>query len=191
MSRSTSTLLSCSLLTALALGGCVSDGGPTAASNSFARADGSTVAFESVDGPPPQVFDRLVGALDSEAKLRGIAVVSRDGTSTYRVRSYLSAQVRGKRTTIAWTWDVYDANQQRALRLTGEEASARSGPDAWTAADDTVIRRIAQAGLTGINGLLNGQIAPTSVPPIRSNGPAIAENTADASVPASASFSSR
>lgn len=183
-------LASYPLLAALALGGCVSDGGPNSASNAFASAGTSTVAFESVDGPPPQVFDRLVGALDSEAKLRGIPVVSREGASTYRVRSYLSAQVRGKRTTIAWTWDVYDASQQRALRLTGEEAATRSGSDAWAAADDIVIRRIAQAGLTGLSGLMSGQIAPNSVPPARGTGPALADG-ADPSVPVSASFSPR
>lgn len=182
----------CPLFAALTLGGCASNGGPPAASNAFASAGTSTVAFESVDGPPPQVFDRLVSALDSEAKLRGIPVMSREGGSTYRVRSYLSAQIRGKRTTIAWTWDVYDANQQRALRLTGEEAATRSGPDAWAAADDTVIRRIAQAGLTGLNGLLSGQIAPGATPlPARANGPAIADNSADAPVPVAASFSPR
>ena len=88
----------------------------------MASAGGSTVAFDSIDGPPPQVFDRMVSMLDSEAKLRNIPVVSREGGAAYRVRSYLSAQVRGSRTNIAWVWDVYDRNQQRALRLSGEEA---------------------------------------------------------------------
>ena len=60
-----------------ALGGCAS-GGPAA--NAFASAGGgATVTFESIDGPPPQVFDRMVNLLDSESKLRNLAVVSRDG----------------------------------------------------------------------------------------------------------------
>ena len=119
MLRVTFTSLALSMVAASLVSGCVSNGGSPAANQAFARADAATVAFDSVDGPPPQVFERLVGALDSEAKLRGIAVVSRDGASTYRVRSYLSAHLQGKRTTIAWVWDVYDANQQRALRLSG------------------------------------------------------------------------
>ena len=54
---------------------------------------GSTVAFELIDGPPPQVFDRMVSVLDSESKLRNLSIVSREGGASYRVRSYLSAQV--------------------------------------------------------------------------------------------------
>ncbi|WP_420133902.1 hypothetical protein [Rhodopseudomonas sp.] len=162
------------------LAGCVTEGGPGA--GPMASAGGSTIAFDSIDGPPPQVFDRMVSVLDSEAKLRRVAVVSRDGSAAYRVRSYLSAQVRGNRTNIAWVWDVYDRNQQRALRLSGEEPASRSGGrDAWGQADDTVLRRIAQAGLTGVSGLVNGTLpaepateAPAVPSAPSSSGPAIA-----------------
>ena len=116
-----------------------------------------TVAFESIDGPPPQVFDRMVGVLDSESKLRNLPIVSREGAASYRVRSYLAAQVSRGRTTIAWVWDVYDRDQQRALRLTGEEPAGKAGRDAWAAADDLVLRKIAQAGITGLSGMINGR----------------------------------
>ena len=106
------------------------------------------MAFESIDGPPPQVFDRMVSVLDSESKLRNLSIVSREGGASYRVRSYLSAQVVRGKTVIAWVWDVYDNNQQRALRLSGEEAAGKAGRDAWAAADDLVLRKIAQAGLS-------------------------------------------
>jgi hypothetical protein len=135
---------------------------------------GATVAFESIDGPPPQVFDRMVGVLDSESKLRSLSVVSREGTAAYRVRSYLSAQVVRGKTVIAWVWDVYDANQQRALRLSGEEpTSAKAGRDAWAAADDLVLRKIAQAGFSGLSNMINGTPdAPGTAPGLR--GPAVA-----------------
>ncbi len=135
------------LAIACALGGCAGGG---AASGSFAMATGSsaTVAFESIDGPPPQIFDRMVDVLDSESKLRNLSIVSREGTASYRVRSYLAAQVNRGRTTIAWVWDVYDRDQQRALRLAGEEPAGKAGRDPWIAADDLVLRKIAQAGLT-------------------------------------------
>ena len=94
------------------------------------------MAFESIDGPPPQVFDRMVSVLDSESKLRNLSIVSREGGASYRVRSYLSAQVVRGKTVIAWVWDVYDNNQQRALRLSGEEPAGKAGRDAWAAADD-------------------------------------------------------
>ena len=165
---------------ASALGGCA--GGGATGSGSYAMAPsaggGTTVAFESVDGPPPQVFDRLVSVLDSESKLRNLSIVSREGGASYRVRSYLSAQVVRGKTVIAWVWDVYDANQQRALRLSGEEpTSGKGGRDAtrdpWAAADDLVLRKIAQAGFSGLSNMINGTPdAPSSVPGLR--GPAVA-----------------
>ena len=96
------------------------------------RVQEASVAFESIDGPPPQVFDRMVNVLDSESKLRDLSIVSREGPASYRVRSYLAAQVSRGRTTIAWVWDVYDSNQQRALRLCGEEPAGKAGRDAWS-----------------------------------------------------------
>jgi hypothetical protein len=166
--------MAAALLAACALGGCASTG---AGSGSFAMASGggSTVAFESIDGPPPQVFDRMVGVLDSESKLRNLSIVSREGSASYRVRSYLSAQVVRGKTMIAWVWDVYDANQQRALRLSGEEPAGKAGRDAWAAADDMVLRKIAQAGLSGLSSMING--APADAPPAPAparRGPAVA-----------------
>jgi hypothetical protein len=149
---------------AAALGGCASGG---AVNGSFAMAgggSGTTVAFESIDGPPPQVFDRMVGVLDSESKLRNLSVVSREGSASYRVRSYLAAQISRGQTTIAWVWDVYDRNQQRALRLSGEEPAGKAGRDAWAAADDLVLRRIAQAGFSGLTAMMNGT-PPADEPP--------------------------
>ena len=149
------TIAAVLLTIACGLGGCA--GG--AASNSFAMANnpgGPTIAFESVDGPPPQVFERMVGVLDSESKLRSLSIVSREGTAAYRVRGYLAAEVNQGRTTIAWVWDVYDQNQQRALRLSGEELAGKSGRDAWASVDDLVLRKIAQAGLSGLAGMING-----------------------------------
>ena len=154
-----------------ALGGCASGG---AAGNAFASAGGgATVAFESIDGPPPAVFDRMVSVLDSESKLRNLSIVSREGGASYRVRSYLSAQVVRGRTMIAWVWDVYDNNQQRALRLSGAEPAGKAGRDAWAAADDLVLRKIAQAGLSGLSSMVNG--TPDGLQPAPGlRGPAVA-----------------
>ena len=160
------------------LGGCVSnsDGGPMNAQASMSSAGGATVAFESIDGPPPQVFERMVNVLDSEAKLRSLAVVSRKDSAAFRVRSYLSAQVRGSNTSIAWVWDVYDRDQNRAFRLSGEEATGKGGRDAWGSADDLTLRRIAQAGLTGLSGMINGTSPAESAPEpaVAPRGPAMA-----------------
>jgi hypothetical protein len=174
------------LAMACGLGGCAnvaSNGVP------FAQAGtGATVTFESIDGPPPQVFDRMVSVLNSESKLRNLSIVSREDQAAYHVRSYLAAQVSRGRTTIAWVWDVYDRNQQRALRLSGEEPAGKAGRDAWNAADDLVLRRIAQAGFSGLSNMVNGtapadEPAPVSAPGLR---PAVA--TAEPPPSASAAF---
>jgi hypothetical protein len=163
------------LTMACGLGGCASGG---AGGTSFAMASGDpTVAFESIDGPPPQVFERMVGVLDSESKLRNLQIVSREGAASYRVRSYLSAQVSHGRTNIAWVWDVYDRDQQRALRLSGEEPAGKAGRDPWAVADDLLLRKIAQAGLSGLAAMVNGTPLPDTPPPAPAPGrrsPAVA-----------------
>ena len=172
----TATLLAISC----GLGGCASGGAPSG--GSFAMAgSGPTVAFESIDGPPPQVFERMVNVLDSESKLRNLQIVSREGAASYRVRSYLAAQVSRGRSTIAWVWDVYDRDQQRALRLSGEEAAGKAGRDAWAGADDLILRKIAQAGLSGLSGMINGTApaeAPLPAPAPGRRGPAVASGPA-------------
>ena len=175
------------LAIACGLGGCASGG---AVNDSFAMAStgaSPTVTFESIDGPPPQVFDRMVGVLDSESKLRSLSIVSREGGASYRVRSYLSAQVSHGRAVIAWVWDVYDRDQQRALRLSGEEPAGKAGRDAWAAADDLVLRKIAQAGFSGLTAMINGAGPDTPAPALDKRSPAVA--SADPPTPASGEFS--
>jgi hypothetical protein len=175
------TLQACVATTLIAmLGGCA--GSSTGPSGAYAMAtDGATIAFDRIDGPPPQVFDRMVNVLDSESKLRSVAIVSREGPAAYRVRSYLSAQVVAGKPVIAWVWDVYDRNQERALRLSGTERVAGASRDPWAAADDLVLRKIAQAGFSGLSSMLNGTApadsAPQSSPVPSASGPAIAAVT--------------
>jgi hypothetical protein len=120
-----------------------------------------TVAFESIDGPPEPVFRKLVAQLTEQANARRIAVVSRGLAAQYRVRGYVAAHVRGKQTTIAWVWDVYNANQQRAMRIAGE-APGTSALRAWAAADDQTIGVIARDGMDRLATFL---AAPPAVPP--------------------------
>ena len=160
---------------ASALGGCASSGGSSGAFAMASPSDSPTVAFDSIDGPPPQVFDRMVSVLDSETKMRNLAIVSREDQAAYHVRSYLSAEVAHGKAMIAWVWDVYDRDQQRAMRISGEEPAGKAGRDAWAAADDMVLRRIAQAGLAGLASMINGTPdTPAPAPPPGKHGPAVA-----------------
>jgi hypothetical protein len=93
------------------------------------------------------VFRKLVQDLSEEAEARQLAVVSREGAARYRIRGYLAVHVRRGRTTIAWVWDIYDADQNRALRISGEEDAGHAGKDAWADTEDQVLRRISRAGV--------------------------------------------
>jgi hypothetical protein len=127
---------------------------------------GSTVAFESIDGPPPEVFRKLVADLNAEAGTRKIAVVSRESAATYRVRGYVSALVERDKTTFAWVWDVYDTDKRRALRISGEEpAAAGKRRDAWAGADEQVLRRMAKSGMDQMSGFLNSSEPPPAIAP--------------------------
>lgn len=107
------------------------------------------VAFESVDGPPQPVFERLVAKLTSEAQARNLPVVSRTAVASWRVRLYLAAHVEGKQAALTWVADVFDAGLERAFRLSGEEPLA-GRRDLWAQADDAVLGRIAARALDAL-----------------------------------------
>ena len=130
------------------------------ASLATSAAAGPTIAFESIDGPPVGIFNRLVDDLSSEAQARNLAIASREGAASYRVRGYLAAQVLRGRTHISWVWDVYDDDKLRALRITGEEAGGRGGADPWSVADEPMLRRIARASMDRLAAYLANPGAP-------------------------------
>jgi hypothetical protein len=90
-------------------------------------------------------------------------VVSRESAAAYRIRGYVAAHVQGKKTMISWVWDVYDADRQRATRLTGEEIGTTSR-NAWNAADDQVLNRIARDGMARLAAFLANPSSPEVAP---------------------------
>src|ERR1700722_12107710 len=151
-----------SIAAAVALGGCSSSGLPGALSG--ASGEARTVAFESIDGPPETVFKNLVRELNQEAQSRQVSVVSRESAAQYRIRGYVAAHVQGKRTTISWVWDIYDADRQRAMRLAGEEPGP-PGRSAWPAPDRQGIGRIPRNGMPRLAAFLGSPPVPDAPPP--------------------------
>lgn len=135
---------------------CTTDGTTSNVSLATNTAAGPTIAFESIAGPPPGVFNRLVDDLSNEAQSRNLAIASREGGANYRVRGYLAAQVIRGRTHVSWVWDVYDGGAKvRTLRITGEEAGGRAGGDPWSVADDPMLRKIARTSMDQLSALLS------------------------------------
>ena len=124
-----------------------------------------TIAFESVDGPPQAVFQRLVAQLSADAEARKLPVVSRTSAAAWRVRLYLAAHVQRKQATVTWVGDVYDARYNRAFRISGEEVISPSRKDVWALVDDAVLARIASKSLDAIIAQMSGTDLPTSPPP--------------------------
>jgi hypothetical protein len=136
----------------------------------------ATVAFESIDGPPPATFRKLVAKLNEEAEARKVPVVSRETAAPYRIRGYLALgiQKKQKRTIVSWVWDVYDAEQRRSFRLSGEEVAGPAGRDAWDAANDEVLGRVARAGMESLMAYFqspgSGAPAPSAEPAPQDGG---------------------
>jgi hypothetical protein len=161
----TQSLLGIGMLVLLGFGAVGCSSAPQASiAPATATAHGPTVAFDSIDGPPQSIFNRLVQNLGDEAVARQLAVVSRQGPAQYRVRGYLVPLVAGKHrtTVISWVWDVYGADQQRVLRISGEEPGSGSGRGTWAAADDGVLHRIATNSMDRLAAFL---AAPDVAPP--------------------------
>lgn len=158
------------------LAGCNQNGSPTAAAPR-----GATIAFESIDGPPQEQFRTLVQNLNDEAQSRRLAVISREQPSVYRVRGYLAAHVMQGRTTISWVWDVFDKDENRALRIAGEETAKGKlkDKDAWTAADSAMLQRIARSSMDQLAGFLTSpEVAPGTAPVPDPNATLVSSNDA-------------
>ena len=175
---------SIALAAAALLSACNTTGSPNA---TLTGTRGASVAFESIDGPPPDIFRKLVARLNEEAQTRRLAVVSRETPSTYRVRGYLAARVEGNRTSVSWLWDVYDAENRRAFRITGAQArpGKHKAAEAWNVADDAMLKAIAGASLDQLAAFLTATDAP-AMPDAPATPAADTAVTADASSPEAA-----
>ncbi|HLL26961.1 MAG TPA: hypothetical protein VKT73_04840 [Xanthobacteraceae bacterium] len=149
-------------LACLLVAACQTDNGIT---GSIGQGVPRAVAFESIDGPPPTVFERLVAQLNKEAEARKLPVVSRAAPNAWRVRFYLAARVQRKQATISWVGDVFDSRYDRAFRVSGEEPVSPARRDVWALADDAVLARIAAKSLEAIMGQMNAPEMQPSSPP--------------------------
>jgi hypothetical protein len=150
-------------LACLLLAACQTDNGLV--TGSLGPNGSRAIAFESIDGPPPTVFERLVAQLGKEAEARKLPVVSRANAGAWRVRLYLAAHMQKKQAAISWVGDVFDINYDRAFRVAGEEPVSPARRDVWALADDTVLARIAAKSLDAIMAQINApDLSPSPAP---------------------------
>lgn len=154
---------------ALSAGACTTDGASVSHTLGFA---GPTVAFDSIDGPPVELFHKLVDDLNAQARARHVAVVAQGAPASYRVRGYLAAHMDRGRNFVTWVWNVYDSDHRMALRITGDEQAGRRGGDAWVAVDDELLQRIARLSMDQLVSYLAAPGASPAEPPAKSEPPA-------------------
>ena len=130
------------LLAGLGLSACVNTGQIV---NLTEGRPGTTVAFESIDGAPPAVFQKLVDSLKEHAGTHQLSIVPA-AQASYRLHGYLATHGEDGSRSIAWVWDVYDGDQRRVFRVSGEEKADKGG-SFWDAADDAILHRIARTGM--------------------------------------------
>ena len=152
------------VLAAALLGGC------NTTQFGLASAQSTSVTFESIDGPPPDVFQRLVRDLNTEAKARQLTVMSRDQDAAFRVRGYMAAQTKAGQGSITWMWDVYDQERERSVRISGEEKIVGKHRNPWEAMDDATVQRIARNTMDKLGVFLasSGGAAPPAAPAVTS-----------------------
>ena len=149
------------------------------------------IAFESIDGPPPTVFERLVAQLTKEAETRKLPIVSRNTQGAWRVRLYVAAHLQKKQATISWIGDIFDTRYDRVYRVAGEERVSPGRKDVWALADDALLARVAARSLDAIMAQIDAPGAAPSAPaaePAERETP-VAANTVNPVVAASPSNS--
>ncbi len=125
----------------------------------------TTVAFESIEGPPPALVHKLTRSLNAEAGARQIAIAAPPGAE-YRLRGYLAPQEGVA--AVAWAIDVYGPDQRRVFRLSGIE---QTGGQAWTAVDDPTLDRVARKGIEQLAAFLAAPRAPADAAAVAATPP--------------------
>ena len=103
----------------------------------------------------------------SPARSRSSATAT---AARYRVRGYLTAEPTADGgTALAFVWDVFDADQRRARRVTGSapiKAASRKNP--WDGLDKEALARLAARSMDEIATFLAA--GPTAEPAEASDG---------------------
>jgi hypothetical protein len=164
-------------LAAAFVSACQTDNDPFVTGSLLRPTGGGTVAIDSIDGLPRPVFDRLVEQMSAQAEARKLPIVSRMASPVYRAQISLSAEIEKRQGRIAWAADLFDRNQQRLVRLTGNEPVSAGRREFWQKVDDAALARLAGRMLEAIVAAASGtlpQPAPDAPRREAPSGPAIA-----------------
>lgn len=144
-------------LLALGLSACQSSMTAMAPSGG-ANAPGTQVAFISTQGPAPELAQKFEGILAQEARKRGFDVVSTQGATTLRVKTYLDAYAGDDgKSGFAWVLDASENGHTRAARIKGAAQMATPAAAPWSALDEAAMRQIAQMSVDDLVRHVSGE----------------------------------
>jgi hypothetical protein len=128
---------------------------------------GKPIAFESIEGAPAEVRTALAGELAFAATARQVELAGTGSPARYRVRGYLKTEPTADGgTALAFVWDVFDADQRRARRVTGSAPiKAASGKNPWDGLDKEALARLAARSMDEIATFLAAGPGPPSPQP--------------------------
>jgi hypothetical protein len=108
----------------------------------------------------------FTSAFTQAAANHQVTVVDGAQAPRFRLKGYLTAYAApdGK-TAFSYVWDVFDATNRRAQRVTGVEETSGDPADPWSHVDDKALQRIASKSMDGIADFLAnaGNAAPATV----------------------------
>lgn len=113
-------------------------------------APGVPIAVDSIAGAPDNVRGAFTSALSNEASTRRVEIVDPKTNPRYRVRGYLAAEPTADgQTALAFVWDVFDSQKQRAQRVQGATVARSSNGD-WSGVDQTTVTKAASDSMDQI-----------------------------------------
>jgi hypothetical protein len=166
------------LAAALPLTGCLEAFAPAPAAQAqaqFVRRPGvsiaeASVAFVSVDGPPPAISVDFAQSLAREAAAQDIVVVE-SKKARYLVRGYFSAYATADGAAVEFVWDVFNKDRQRAQRLSDILEVKGEGADPWRIAGEAAVARVAARSAEDLAAFLsNTPEATDAAPPQAAEG---------------------
>jgi hypothetical protein len=126
---------------------------------------GATVAFVSVDGPPPAISASFSQILMQQATAHDIVLA--DGKKArYLVRGYLSAYPTQDGAAVEYVWDVFNKDKQRTQRVNDVLEIKGEGSDPWKIIGEAALASVAAKSADDLSAFLsNTPEAVASVKP--------------------------
>ncbi|MEM9207261.1 MAG: hypothetical protein AAGA88_13115 [Pseudomonadota bacterium] len=114
-------------------------------------AEDGSLRVTALIGPPESVQSRILGAIANQSAAEDMPIsIGTDSPAEFSITGYLTATTVGRRTQLAYVWDVFDQTNDRVHRVSGELTVERASDVPWDALDTDADNRVASAAVNGI-----------------------------------------